>query len=413
MKSKKNGRMMLALLGTAAAAWAQAPQLTTIYTFAGGNDAAVPTTAVTVTKGGVLYGATEYGGTSAHGAVYRLKPPVTAGNPWTEDVLYSVRGSGSDDYHASGPVVLGPDGILYGTEILTSDYGIVEGGELYSLTPPASPGEAWTYEELYSFDGQKYGPEAIAMGPGGVLYGSSAPGSGSTQDTVFALNPPASSGAQWTESVLYSFPSGSDGFIAQPIVVDSAGAILGTLTGSNTGGGAVFALTPPTSGSSWTEDTIYTFSFSSGDAAYPGPLTLGGKGKLYGITQTGGCDGGCGTVYSLTAPSTPGEAWTETVLYSFSDTDAGAFPNSALVVGPGGVLYGTAIYGAIPYGIVYSLTPPSSPGGPWTFAILFSFSDDSNGAYPNGLSLGPGGVLYGTTTGDQVNNSGTVFELKP
>ena len=411
MGNKKNKGMVLALLGTAAAAWAQSPQLTTVHTFMGGNDGAVPTTRVTVAKNGILYGATEYGGSQSHGAVYRLQPPATAGSPWTEDVIYSVRGSGLEDYHASGPVVLGPDGILYSTETLTSDYGIVEGGELYSLTPPASAGEAWTYDQLYSFDGLHYGPAAIVMGPGGVLYGSNGTESGNNEDVIFELNPPASSGGAWTESMLYTFQD-SDGFIAPPIVVESDGAILGTLTGSDILGGAVFALSPPTSSGSRVEDTIYTFAFDP-DSVGTGPLTLGGHGTLYGVTQTGGCNGGCGTVFSLTAPSAPGGSWTETTLYSFADVDANAVPNSALVVGPGGVLYGTAVYGAMPYGIVYSLTPPASPGAPWAFAILFAFSDDSNGAYPNGLSLGPGGVLYGTTTGDQVNNSGTVFELKP
>ena len=42
----------------------------------------------------------------------------------------------------------------------------------------------------------------------------------------------------------------------------------------------------------------------------------------------------------------------------------GPNPAAGVVIGVGGVLYGTSEFGgAMGYGIVFSLTPPASPGG--------------------------------------------------
>src|ERR1700683_1408445 len=51
-------------------------------------------------------------------------------------------------------------------------------------------------------------------------------------------------------------------------------------------------------------------------------IVLDAKGTIYGTTEYGGadCKGdgimGCGVVFSLTPPASPGGAWTEDVLYT-------------------------------------------------------------------------------------------------
>ncbi len=60
-------------------------------------------------------------------------------------------------------------------------------------------------------------------------------------------------------------------------------------------------------------------------------------------------------------------------------------------------------------GTVFSLTPPSSMGGPWTETVLHaftgSFAGGSDGSYPlGGLTVGKNGILYGTTA--QAENVG-------
>ena len=100
-----------------------------------------------------------------------------------------------------------------------------------------------------------------------------------------------------------------------------------------------------------------------------------------------------------------------------------------MIVGPGGVLYGTTPYGGSSTsdstcpasycvlggcGTVFKLTPPTAPGGTWTETILHSFSgQNGDGATPlAGLTLSAAGVLYGTTAGGGAG-AGTVFAVKP
>lgn len=66
-------------------------------------------------------------------------------------------------------------------------------------------------------------------------------------------------------------------------------------------------------------------------------------------------------------------------------------------------------------GIVFELTPPSSPGGAWTERVLHAFSgQNGDGAIPEaGLVLSSTGILYGTTTAGGTAGRGTVFAVEP
>ncbi len=161
--------------------------------------------------------------------------------------------------------------------------------------------------------------------------------------------------------------------------------------------------------------TIYNFIGGS-DGESPGaPLIIGSGGVLYGTTQNGGT-GNVGTVFSLTPPAVPGGAWTHTVLYSFQDSSSdGGRPNTRLIIGSGGVLYRTTYGGgSLGYGTVFSLTPPQSPGGAWTEAMIHSFGSSN----PDGKNSGwfDDGQLYGvlvgaTRSGGGNSDDGSVFAL--
>jgi hypothetical protein len=146
--------------------------------------------------------------------------------------------------------------------------------------------------------------------------------------TVFVLT--HSAGSSWKKTVLYSF-NGTDG--AGPrasLVFDSTGTFYGTTETEGTGGGlngggTVFALMPPATARS--ETTIYNFTALNGDGAFPSAgLVMDQNGVLYGATQAGGTAAGspcefcgifgCGTIFSLTPPTTPGGPWTETILHA-------------------------------------------------------------------------------------------------
>jgi uncharacterized repeat protein (TIGR03803 family) len=189
---------------------------------------------------------------------------------------------------------------------------------------------------------------------------------------------------------------------------------------------------------------LYQFTGQNGDGANPwGNLAISG-GVIYGTTQRGGAgqcnsDGlsfGCGTVFQLTPPTVQGGAWTEQAIYSFMGPNGdGANPMGGVIVGGGGILYGTTAYGGpsgcgdVPNlpgcGTAFQLTPPATPGAAWSESVLHFFTGfygccNGDGANPMaGVTLG-GNVLYGTTfIGGEpctIENSvgcGTIFWLTP
>jgi len=264
------------------------------------------------------------------------------------------------------------------------------------------------------------------------------------------------SSAEWKEKVLYSFQGGTDGQLpVGSIVFDSAGNLYGATTQGGATNcspladcGTVFQLTPPPKkGDPWTETVLYTFKGAKyGDGDEPaGGLLIDSQGNLYGTTAYGGTGdcvllgvkGGCGTVYELSPPQQKGDAWTETILYSFPTAKQGYLPNGDLVFDSAGNLYGATQFGGgkgttcdkfYQYcGAVFELSPPKTKGGKWTEKVLHGFAGIANGqqfgdgASPNGgLVLDSKGAIYGTTYIGGYNcphNSeqgcGTAFELQP
>src|SRR5690349_8994831 len=68
-------------------------------------------------------------------------------------------------------------------------------------------------------------------------------------------------------------------------------------------------------------------------------------------------------------------------LYNFSGNgQEGKGPAGGVVIGKGGVLYGTTYYGGISpgWGTVFQLNPPAQGGGPWTETQLYLFTNGSD-----------------------------------
>jgi uncharacterized repeat protein (TIGR03803 family) len=309
-------------------------------------------------------------------------------------------------------VAIGSSGVLYGT---TGIGGSTNYGTVFSIAPPTSPGGSWTEAVLYNFTGGSDGgyPMGLAIGGGGVLYGATTSGGTGTCaggcGTVFALTPPASPGAAWTESVPYSFQGGNDGIApTSGVVISSGGVIYGTTSTGGTGNsGTVFSLIPPKGGGAWAEAVLYSFT-ADPNPLVPSGVVIGPGGVLYGATRQGGISTGstcfplgCGTAFSLTPPKAGSAgAWTEALLYSFTGGDDGYQP-SGVAIGAGSVLYVTAESGGHVFGgTVIALTPPVSPSsiGNWNATVLYNFggSAEDVSAPSSGVVIRGGGVLYGT-----------------
>ncbi len=105
---------------------------------------------------------------------------------------------------------------------------------------------------------------------------------------------------------------------------------------------------------------------------------------------------------------------TFTVLYNFTDSSDGGFPNAGLVRDKEGNLYGTTANTGVnaPYGTVFKVTKTGKE------TVLYRFTGGADGGYPYaGLVRDASGDLYGeTTVGGNLNlcggsGCGTVFKV--
>ena len=195
------------------------------------------------------------------------------------------------------------------------------------------------------------------------------------------------------------------------------GDLFGTTSeGGAHGLGTVFQLLHSTSGGKWTHLVLHDFAGGKDGAAPLAGLARRPDGTLYGTTNAGGggeCSGGCGTVYRLVPR--PSGAFKYSVIYRFPTVDSGTRTGAELVLDGEGTLYGTTTAGgAHDYGTVFALRPE---GDGWKRTTLHSFAGFANdGQYPqSGVVFGPDGALYGTTFagGQDVGSRGTVYRLKP
>ena len=357
--------------------WAKA----ILYSFQGGvNDGATPFGTLIFDKLGNLYGTTQAGGPNNTGTVFELSHPVNPGDPWIETVLYFFAADTSQGYWPFGKLTFDGIGNLYGTMQYGgsgkagSNCSINGCGTAFQLKPPSSPGAGWTCNVLYnfgSFDGDGIEPGRGLAFRSGALYGTTQSGGLSNAGTIFRL---VQNHGVWSEQILYSFlgPEGSAPLAA--LIFDNAGNLYGTVRSGgisndaicSLGCGAVFELSPPViPGDPWMETTLYQFTGGKdGGSPYTGVLR-DSLGRLYGTASVGGMNnfmgtGDNGTVFRLSAPTVPGNAWTETLLHVFRGTTFadGSFPAGDLILINGAGLFGTTLEGgAMNAGSVFNVVP--------------------------------------------------------
>ncbi|HWY23237.1 MAG TPA: choice-of-anchor tandem repeat GloVer-containing protein [Candidatus Acidoferrum sp.] len=405
--------LALAVLAAAPAANAQAPSYKVIHDFTN-KDGSQPEGNLVLDASGNLYGITTAGGkissalcnnngSSGCGTVFELSP--NPNGSWTRTVLHKFQGGITDGYRPEAGLVVDGAGNLYGTTPYGGTYGE---GTVFELSPTSVGG--WKETVLYNFltnavDGIV--PLAgLTLDASGNLYGTTYLSSGG-QGAVFKLSPNSSGG--WTETLIFNFigATGGENPLAG-IILDSAGNLYGTtVTGGSHGGGVVYELSP-TSGGTWIETVLYNFTNSSDGGEPFAGLVFDSSGNLYGTTKEGGnltgCISGCGVVFELSLNSSGG--WTENVIHTFQPGISkwgyygGGFPSTSLAFDAAGNLYGTTLFGG-----------PSTACSGEGCGVVFKLSPNSTGgwtetalrSFDDGTN---GGVLL---SGITVGPTGTLF----
>jgi uncharacterized repeat protein (TIGR03803 family) len=356
-------------------------RFTTLHSFAGGTDGSKPS-GLTLASDGSLRGTTQFGGTAGAGLVFKV---ATNGAVST---IASFNGQNAAGFGPSGGVTQGLDGNFYG---VTQFGGFNEAGNVFMATSNG------TLANIYGFSGGLDGNTPIAplvRGPDGSFYGSTTLGGNFGEGNIFRVTP----GGALT--VLHSFTGGLDGDTpTNALAFDAEGNLYGvTEDGGTDAKGSIFRLA--TNG---VFTTIYSFTGKTDGSAPNGPLALGSDGNFYGTTRHS-------TLlkfqfYGIIFKVTPTGALT--VLYTLNLND-GHYPAAGLIQGSDGNFYGTIEFGGTVNnnGTVFLIAPNGTP------TTLVNFDGFDEGAHPETpLVLGLDGNLYGTTSTGGPGGQGNVFRL--
>jgi uncharacterized repeat protein (TIGR03803 family) len=326
---------------------------TILYEFTGSNgDGNGPHGRLAFDANGNIYGTTQGGGANGTGTVYQLSPKKGGG--WKEKVIYTFSATGADGISPSAGMTIAPDGTMYST---TPDGGAFEAGTVFSLKKTS---KGWRQKVIQNLNGSSNGGypyEGLMMDAAGNLYGAAPTGGSSGQGVIYRLSPTKKG---WVDTVLYSF-TGKNGDGAGlywiDLISDTSGDIYGaTGFGGTNGTGTVWELVYSKTKKSYSESILYEFGASgSGDGNNPyGGLAMDSNGNLYGTALNGGSSN-LGAFYKLTKH---GKTWKETILHSFVGANDGNQPTGNPYMDAKGRLYGmTQTGGKSNLGVVYRITP--------------------------------------------------------
>ncbi|MES2659894.1 MAG: choice-of-anchor tandem repeat GloVer-containing protein [Verrucomicrobiota bacterium] len=380
--------------------------LTPLHRFAGGTEGAVAQLQITGLDG-KFYGTTSAAGATNSGSIFR----VSRQGEFSTLVEFSGTAGGN---RGTNPVKLlqSYDGVFYG---MTSSGGAGDCGTIFSMN---TAGVLTTLVEFTGASGLRPGrnPNNLIQGKDGNLYGTTAADGSGGYGTVFKLT----KGGQFSVLVQFTGNAGTQsGSGPQTLFQAADGNFYGTTSiGSTTSSGTFFGMS-----AAGVMTPLHSFDGPKGPPRYGLVQSL--DGTIYGTTGYPG-----GSVYKWTPSgqfaiivdfaSVPSPvAKPPDVIYEDYRYDASPGPpNSQLLLGADGNLYGTAEV-KFPYsfgyigGSIYRINPAGQ------ITILESFYGDIASdmpRYAGNLVRGRDGYLYGTTSegGRGRTNGGgegTIFRL--
>ena len=337
-------------------------------------DGAVPNAGLMEGSDGLLYGTTSQGGIYRSGTLFKLKK-----NGTRFAVLHHFGESSEEGLSPQAAVIEGSDGKLYGTTLRGPGGGE---GMIYGLN---KDGAGFQILRLFNADGSDgmYPYCALLEGRDGALYGTASErgstNAAATFGTVYKINKDGSG-----FMLLKSFAPGIAGNVQAGLIEGSNGTLYGTsVLGGSADSGTVFKI--QNDGQNFA--TLHSFGTAS-DASEPfKELTEGQDGALYGTTLQGG-DGGVGTVFRI---NKDGSGYV--ILHHFQGLSDGMLPRCKLVQAPSGELFGTTELGGWDgHGTVFAI---GTNGLNYRTLWEFSFSGGDTRLPQSALVEGPDGALYG------------------
>lgn len=421
---------------------AQAQTFTTLYSFTGGKDGAIPYKGPVRDDAGNLYGVTFYGDDACPDSYLFMS--VGCGTIWKLDTKHNlttlVTFTGTNGADPDGNLTLRGD-VLYGT---TSAGGANDQGTLFSVTTAGKD-----FKLLHSFNGSDgaHPSSTPRFDSEGNLYSTTVSGG-----TGFDGNDGTGYGVLYELTkkgdfaVIHKFNGDVDGGQPGRIYLNSKGTIFGTTTYNldceppglpAAGCGTVYSF--DTTNKNF--QTLYTFDGIAGNAATPtgfyAPVLAGfdSEGNLYGAATYGGATYGYGELFEIKLSK--GNYGSLTTLYTFTGGSDGAYPSTPAVLDTGEII-GTTEAGPVPVnmpdagqgeGVLYEFVEKPEPK--FSTLYTFSYNDESYGTFPFGTPVvTSSGLIYGTTAyggggdvypcDDQPSGvlisylgCGTIFEFNP
>jgi uncharacterized repeat protein (TIGR03803 family) len=335
---------------------------------------------------GALFGVTGMGGTNRQGVIFRIN---TTGSGYS--ILHHFLHSPHGPALPRRSLLKTDSGSFYGT---SEAGGSTNAGAVFSLRANGDDAQL-----LFSFgEGTNTArlPSVLCEANDGFLYGTTMQGGNFNAGTIFRIG---KNGSNF--SVLRHLGATGDPRAPRSgLILDTAGWLYGTSFGGGTaGGGTVYKLHKITA------EFALLHSLSAADGYQPMcELVRSADGNLYGTAGLGGSQN-MGVIFRIRSDGS-----NYTVLHSFSGGAQGQNPQSGLMIGSDGRLYGTTARQLGSFaGTVYALNLDGSG-----FQTLRSFPNA--GIEPKQprhvLVEGPDGALYGTTTGGGAYNKGALFRIR-
>ena len=257
----------------------------TIVNFSGPNGNG-PATGLTLDAQGNFYGATEGGGASNIGSVFK----IAAGTNSLSTVASFNGANGSTPAPYQGYLTLDAQGNIYGATAGTTSIN----GTVFKVAAGSGTISTVATLGLGNF-GQPEG--GVVLDSKGNIYGTTIGSGPDLAGSVFKI-----SAGTGNLSIIANFNGTNGDYPSGNLTIDSQGNLYGTtVAGGAFGDGSVFEIAAGTSAIT----TLFSFNGADGYEPQAG-LTLDARGDLYGTTEAGGANH-AGTVFELvtTAAAVP------------------------------------------------------------------------------------------------------------